>query len=149
RARPSPRATTAGDRAPKRRCRKRFALRRAEPRGAFPRQGRMRCPGTPRACCESSSEVAMITQVDITLAVPSDAMAIAELSRDAIEYGLSWRWTTRRVARSIRDSATNVIVARQRSRFIGFAIMKYEEEEAHLLLLAVPTAQRRLGVGSA
>lgn len=91
----------------------------------------------------------MITQVDITLAVPSDAMAIAELSRDAIEYGLSWRWTTRRVARSIRDSGTNVIVARQRSRFVGFAIMKYEEEEAHLMLLAVPTAQRRLGVGSA
>jgi ribosomal protein S18 acetylase RimI-like enzyme len=91
----------------------------------------------------------MITQYDITLAVPSDAIAIAELSRDAIEHGLSWRWTTRRVARSIRDIATNAIVARQRSSFVGFAIMKYEETEAHLLLLAVPPAHRRRGVASA
>jgi len=91
----------------------------------------------------------MISQVDITLAVASDAMAIAELSRDAIEHGLSWRWTARRVARSIRDSAANVIVARQGGVFVGFAIMKYEEDEAHLLLLAVPPAHRRKGVASA
>jgi ribosomal-protein-alanine N-acetyltransferase len=91
----------------------------------------------------------VITQVDITLAVASDAMAIAELSRDAIEHGLSWRWTARRVSRSIRDMATNVIVARQGGAFAGFAIMKYEEEESHLLLLAVPPARRHQGVGSA
>ena len=91
----------------------------------------------------------MITQYEIALASSSDAMAIAELSRDAIEYGLAWRWTARRVARSVRDSETNVVVAREGGRFLGFAIMKYQEEEAHLLLLAVQAPQRRRGVGSA
>ena len=91
----------------------------------------------------------MITQVDITMAVPADAVAIAELSRDAIEYGLSWRWTPRRVARSIRDSATNVVVARKGRDFAGFSIMKYEDDEAHLLLMAVAPGHRRQGVASA
>lgn len=91
----------------------------------------------------------MIAQYEIALAAPSDAMAIAELSRDAIEYGLAWRWTARRVARSVRDSETNVVVAREVGRFMGFAIMKYQEEEAHLLLLAVQATQRRRGVASA
>ena len=91
----------------------------------------------------------MIEQYEISLAVAADAAAIAELSRDTIERGLPWSWTSRRVARSIRDRSTNVIVARQARGLAGFAIMKYEEEEAHLLLLAVLAAQRRKGIGSA
>ncbi|HJV61516.1 MAG TPA: GNAT family N-acetyltransferase [Albitalea sp.] len=91
----------------------------------------------------------MITQFDITLADTSDARPIAELSRDAIEQGLAWRWTARRVSRAIRDLATNVVVARQNGHFLGFAIMKYEDEAAHLMLLAVQAAHRRKGVGSA
>ena len=91
----------------------------------------------------------MIEQYDIQLAAAADATAISELSRDTIERGLPWSWTPRRVARSIRDRSTNVIVARQARGLAGFAIMKYEEEEAHLLLLAVQPAQRRKGVGSA
>ena len=90
----------------------------------------------------------MIDQIDISLALPSDAMSIAQLSRDAIEYGLSWRWTARRVARSIRDSETNVVVARRSSAFLGFAILKYEEDESHLLLMAVSPLHRRQGVAS-
>lgn len=91
----------------------------------------------------------MITQFDITLAHAGDAKPIAELSRDTVERGLAWRWTTRRVGRSIRDMATNVVVARQNGYFLGFAIMKYEEEAAHLLLLAVQPAHRRKRVASA
>ena len=91
----------------------------------------------------------MIDQIDISLAVPSDAGAIAQLSRDAIEHGLSWRWTARRVARSIRDSETNVVVARRGSHFLGFAILKYEDDESHLLLMAVAPSHRRKGVASA
>jgi [ribosomal protein S18]-alanine N-acetyltransferase len=91
----------------------------------------------------------VIDQYDISLAVASDAASISELSRDAIEQGLPWSWTARRVARSIRDRSTNVVVARQARLLLGFGIMKYEEEEAHLLLLAVHAAQRRKGVGSA
>ena len=91
----------------------------------------------------------MIDQYEISLAVAADATAISQLSRDAIEQGLPWSWTARRVARSIRDRSTNVVVARRAHGLLGFAIMKYEEEEAHLLLLAVQAAQRRKGIGSA
>lgn len=90
----------------------------------------------------------MIDQIDISLAVTSDANSIAQLSRDAIEHGLSWRWTARRVARSIRDSETNVVVARRGSVFLGFSILKYDEDESHLLLMAVSPLHRRKGVAS-
>jgi [ribosomal protein S18]-alanine N-acetyltransferase len=97
--------------------------------------------------CDDASR--MITQYDIALAVASDALLIAQLSRDTIEQGLSWSWTPRRVMRSVKDPATNVIVARQTNRLLGFAIMKYADDEAHLLLLAVQPGRRRKGVGSA
>jgi ribosomal-protein-alanine N-acetyltransferase len=91
----------------------------------------------------------VIEQYEISLAVAADATAIAEMSRDTIEQGLPWSWTTRRIARCIRDRATNVVVARRARGLLGFAIMKYEEEDAHLLLLAVHPSQRRKGVGTA
>lgn len=91
----------------------------------------------------------MISQHDITLARTTDALAIAELSRDAIEYGLAWRWTTRRVMRCIHDADTNVVVVRQGIGVSAFGIMQYGDEEAHVALLAVRAAQRRDGMGSA
>jgi ribosomal-protein-alanine N-acetyltransferase len=91
----------------------------------------------------------MITGYEVRLAVSGDARAISELSRDAVEYGLPWNWTPRRVAKSIAESATNVVVAHQGESLVGFAIMKYGEEEAHVLLLAVHPGHRRKGVGSA
>ncbi|HCE07863.1 MAG TPA: hypothetical protein DEQ40_04525, partial [Oxalobacteraceae bacterium] len=91
----------------------------------------------------------MIAEYEIKLAVPGDAFAISELSRDTIEYGLPWNWTARRVATSIADSSTNVAVARQAERLVGFAIMKYGDEDAHVMLLAVHPAHRRKGAGSA
>lgn len=91
----------------------------------------------------------MITEFEITLAQPADAQDIAELSRDAIERGLSWRWTERRVRRSIRDEATNVVVARRQGALLGFAIMQYGDDDAHISLFAVRASQRRGGLGSA
>jgi ribosomal-protein-alanine N-acetyltransferase len=87
----------------------------------------------------------------ISLARPADARAIALLSREVIEAGLAWRWTPARVLRSLADANTNVIVARDASIVVpaGFAIMKYGEQEAHLMLLAVQSARRRQGVGQA
>jgi ribosomal-protein-alanine N-acetyltransferase len=85
----------------------------------------------------------------IALATRDDVAAIAALSRDAIEAGLEWSWTPPRVARSLRDRATNVIVARDGARLLGFAIMRYDDERAHLLLLAVAAAVRRRGIGTA
>ena len=91
----------------------------------------------------------MIASYEIRLARSSDASDIAVLSRDAIERGLSWSWTPQRVLRSVRDPATNTIVAREREMLAGFAIMKYRDDEAHLLLMAVHSSRRRRGVGSA
>ena len=86
----------------------------------------------------------------IRLAAAADAAAIARMSRDLIEYGLGWSWTARRVLRSIGDARTNVVVAAESAGApIGFGIMKYHDDEAHLLLLAVLPARGRQGVGSA
>jgi len=44
---------------------------------------------------------------------------------------------------------TNVAVARQGDRPVGFGIMRYCDEEAHLLLLGVAANRLRKGIGSA
>lgn len=70
------------------------------------------------------------------------------MSRDLVELGLGWRWTPPRILRAIRDPAINVVVAREKDALIGFAVMQYKDDEAHLLLLAVDPAQRRKRVGA-
>lgn len=81
------------------------------------------------------------------LARLSDALPIANLSRDLIEYGLRWRWTPERVAASIRDPDANVLIARIDKKIAGFGIMRYGDDDAHLDLLAVAAAYRRAGIG--
>ncbi len=91
----------------------------------------------------------MITAPEIALAAVADAHAIALLSRDEVEQGLVWSWTPSRVCRAIQDRETNVVVARAGTKVVGFAIMEYQLEDAHLLLLGVHPAYRRKRVGSA
>lgn len=91
----------------------------------------------------------MIANHQIGLAHADDAAYIAALSKDAIEHGLTWSWTPQRVLRSVQDVATNTIVAKTGGVPAGFAIMKYRDEDAHLLLMAVDASHRRGGVGSA
>ena len=91
----------------------------------------------------------MITESDISLALPADAAAIAALSRRTIEQGLDWRWTPHRVMNCMADAETNVVVARRGSDLLGFAIMAYGDDKAHVLLLATQPRCRRQGVGSA
>jgi ribosomal protein S18 acetylase RimI-like enzyme len=85
----------------------------------------------------------------IRLARHDDARAIAALSRTEIEHGLPWRWTPPRVQRAIGDARTNVCVAMDDGPLLGFGIMIYAEDTAHLSLLAVHPASRRQGIGSA
>lgn len=85
--------------------------------------------------------------VTLKLARAADAEAIARMSRDLIEQGLGWRWTAAHVARQIRCPDTLVLTARSSDRLLGFAIMHYGFEEAHLLLLAVRPQNRRQGIG--
>ncbi len=89
------------------------------------------------------------TGLSIRLATPDDAADIAALSRDEIERGLPWSWTTDRVASSIRHPETNVAVAGERGALTGFGIMVYRDETAHLSLFCVKASHRRQGVGSA
>lgn len=97
----------------------------------------------------------MIEHLALRLAAPADAAAIARLSRDRIESGLGWSWTEARVLKSIEQVATNVIVAqprgaaRARQPVHGFGIMRYRDDEAHLLLLAVHPSACRRGAGTA
>ncbi|MCU0950565.1 MAG: GNAT family N-acetyltransferase [Burkholderiaceae bacterium] len=93
--------------------------------------------------------------IDIALARPADARAIALLSREVIEAGLAWAWTPGRVLRSMAQPDTNVIVAREAGlrHPVGFAIMSYgdgrDHSDAHLQLFAVVPARRRRGIGRA
>lgn len=80
---------------------------------------------------------------------PSEARAIASISRQHIEYGLNWRWTPARVKRHIRDPECMVLVASREGVIAGFAIMRFNDLTAHLLLLAVQPEARRGGIGSA
>ena len=83
----------------------------------------------------------------IRFATRADAMLLAEMARDLIEHGLGWTWTKERISRSIRHPDTNAIVAERGDRVVGFSIMKYGDDEAHLVLLAVRPEHARLGVG--
>jgi ribosomal protein S18 acetylase RimI-like enzyme len=87
--------------------------------------------------------------IQLRLATRRDVDDIAVMSRDLIEHGLPWRWSAERVLRSLRDRSTNVVVATGDETLLGFGIMKYCEQDAHLLLLAVSPAGRRQGIGTA
>lgn len=90
----------------------------------------------------------MLANSDIRVATSHDAQAIAGLSRHYIEHGLSWSWTPARVLQTIGDPAANVVVVEQRHRVLGFGIMQYGDETAHLALLAVYPTRRHLGLGA-
>ncbi len=78
-----------------------------------------------------------------------DANAIALMSRELIEAGLSgWSWDPQRVTRAIRARDTVVLVAAARNSLAGFAIMNFGDSSAHLSLLAVKTSRQRRGIGA-
>jgi ribosomal protein S18 acetylase RimI-like enzyme len=89
----------------------------------------------------------MRIHLNVRLATRQQAPAIAALSRDHIEQGLRWNWTAARIARAIDRRTTNVIVAYEYERLIGFGIMDYADDTAHLALMGVQPTHRRCGVG--
>lgn len=84
----------------------------------------------------------------IRLAAAQDAAAIAQMSRSDIEQGLGWSWQEARVLGAIRDRSTNVAVIPEGEGIIGFGIMQYRDETAHLALFAVHPAHRNQGLGT-
>jgi len=83
--------------------------------------------------------------VDLTLANSADARYIGSLSRDLIEAGLGWTYRPHRVAALMSEPETVTLVARARISAVGFSIMRFGDERAHLILLAVEPAHQRNG----
>jgi ribosomal protein S18 acetylase RimI-like enzyme len=84
--------------------------------------------------------------VTLRLADASDADTIAQMSRDLIESGLGWRYRSDRVRRMITRRDTSALVACDRRGIVGFAVMQFDDEHAHLMLLAVRPSHQRQGV---
>lgn len=89
----------------------------------------------------------MPKSVTIRLARPADMFPISRMSRELIEEGLGWSWTPARVGREILSAETVVLTGCMDDQVIGFAIMHFGDETAHLNLLAVEPEFQRAGVG--
>ena len=86
-------------------------------------------------------------EIALRLASVVDAPRLAAMSRDLVEMGLGWSWIPSRIARHIRLPESVVLVAQHGERLVGFAIMRFGVDEAHLDLLAVMPKYRRSGIG--
>ncbi len=101
--------------------------------------------------------------VEFGLAKPSEAPMLARMSRDYIERGLPWRWQPARLKALISDPETVAVCARSQALrmrdplqptphrdgdILGFGVMTYGLESAHLMLLAVLPRTRRRQIGS-
>lgn len=89
----------------------------------------------------------MEAAVTLQLAKERDAAGIARMSAALIEYDLPHAWTTERVLGQIRRSESVVLVAKAQHQLVGFAIMQFADDSAHLNLLAVAKHARRRGLG--
>jgi ribosomal-protein-alanine N-acetyltransferase len=85
--------------------------------------------------------------ITVRLATLADASEIAGMSRELIETGLGWTWTQARVARNIASPSTVTLATCEAERLVGFAIMYFGDDHAHLSLLAVRRAWQRAGIG--
>jgi ribosomal-protein-alanine acetyltransferase len=83
----------------------------------------------------------------LRLATLDDAAPIASMARDLIEHGLGWSWTRTRVTRNIRHADCCTLVACNGTQLVGFAMMYFGDDHAHLNLFAVRPVWQRRGVG--
>jgi [ribosomal protein S18]-alanine N-acetyltransferase len=90
----------------------------------------------------------MTPAVAVSLAVATDAVEIAAMSRELIEQGLPWTWRPERVASAIKSASTNVAVVRDGKKLVAFGIMEYLEDDAYLVLFAVRRLKQRQGLGT-
>ena len=88
-----------------------------------------------------------MSNIRLGIARNEEAASIASMSRHLIESGLPWTWNEQRILHCMRNRECVVLAARDRRRLVGFAIMEFYDEHAHLSLLAVQPGYQRLGVG--
>lgn len=89
----------------------------------------------------------ILADVRFRLATPADAGTIADMSCRLIEAGLGWSWTRQRVEHAIRNAQMLAVAAVHDGEIIGFGIMEFGDETAHLSLFAVGESFQRKGVG--
>ena len=70
------------------------------------------------------------SELSLRLARASDAAAIANLSRELIEYGLLWRWTSNGSPRALAPT-TPTSSSLASTIVFGFGIMSYGVHVAH------------------
>ena len=87
--------------------------------------------------------------IRLSLAKRRDAPAIAFMARTLIEDGLPWSWNETRVAYCLANPDCVVLTALDGNRLVGFAIMEFHDDRAHLSLLAVKPGYQRRGIGRA
>jgi ribosomal-protein-alanine N-acetyltransferase len=88
-----------------------------------------------------------LTDITLRLARRADASTLAAMSRDLVETGLGWHYRPERVARFLDDPDTVTVIACDRDRTVGFAIMRLPGERAHVVLLAVRGSHQQRGIG--
>lgn len=76
----------------------------------------------------------------------AEARRLAVMSQNYVEAGLRPAWSTSRITWHMRHPDSIVLTARNSVTTVGFAIMRYGDDVAHLNLLAVDPAHRRRGV---
>lgn len=86
--------------------------------------------------------------ISIGLGAREDAWCIARMSARLIESGLPASWNEPRIRHCVDHPDWIVLTARQAQRLVGFAIMEFRDEHAHLGLLAVHAAYRRHGIAT-
>jgi ribosomal-protein-alanine N-acetyltransferase len=102
-----------------------------------------------------------ILAIEFGLARAGDSPMISRMSRDYIEHGLDWRWQPKQIRGLISDPETVVLCARSKplrmtdsltadpdDDMLGFGVMRYGMDDAHLMLLAVLPRMRRRGIAS-
>lgn len=75
-----------------------------------------------------------------------DSPRLAAMSRALVEQGLRPSWPATRIAQYIRDRDSVVLKATIAREVVGFALMRFSDESAHLNLLAVSPRHRRRGI---
>ena len=88
-----------------------------------------------------------MTNVRLGLARADELATMASMARQLIEHGLPSSWDERRIGYCLKNRECVVLAARDRRRVVGFAVMEFYDEHAHLSLLAVLPGYQRQGIG--
>lgn len=85
--------------------------------------------------------------IRLGLARDADVPKLAEMARSLVEMGLQHSWDESRIRRCLHSQDYVVLIARDRKRIAGCALMEFLDQRAHLVLLAVEAGYQGRGIG--